>query len=85
MNIPADGQWIFKFNTLSTAERMQRLIQLQKSYALLPHELDKAQEDWLEEQPEPEPTVEFTETLEGETLLGGEMRLSFKPENDTTV
>ena len=46
--------------------------------------MDAEQEDWLEAQPEPESTVEFTEILDGETLLGGEMRLSFKPDNDTT-
>ncbi len=57
--------------------------EIQKFYATLPHKLDAAQEVWLDSQPEPEPTVEFTETLDGETLLGGEMRLSFKPTDDT--
>ena len=60
------------------------MIQAKKFYATLPHKLDAAQEDWLDSQPEPKPTVEFTEILDGETLLGGEMRLSFKPDNDTT-
>lgn len=69
---------------MSAAERLKRLIQAKKFYATLPHKLDAAQEVWLDSQPEPEPTVEFTETLDGETLLGGEMRLSFKPTDDTT-
>ena len=59
-------------------------MQAKKFYATLPHKLDAAEEKWLEAQPEPEPTVEFTEELDGETLLGGEMRLSFKPTDNTT-
>ena len=58
-------------------------MQAKKFYATLPHKLDAAEEKWLEAQPEPEPTVEFTEELDGETLLGGEMRLSFKPTDNT--
>jgi hypothetical protein len=34
-------------------------------------------------QPEEEPTVEFSEKINGETPLGGEMRLTFKPKNNT--
>ena len=60
------------------------MIAARKFYALLPHKLDAAQEEWLETQPKSEPTVKFTEKIDGETLLGGEMRLTFKPTNDTT-
>ena len=60
------------------------MIAARKFYATLPHKLDAAQQKWLETQPEPEATVKFTEKIDGETLLGGEMRLSFKPINDTT-
>ena len=63
---------------------MKRLVQAKKFYATLPHKLDAAQEAWLETQPEPETAVEFKEELNGETLLGGEMRLSFKPTDNTT-
>lgn len=63
---------------------MKRLVQAKKFYATLPHKLDAAQEEWLESQPKQEATVEFTEELNGETLLGGEMRLTFKPKDNTT-
>jgi hypothetical protein len=63
---------------------LKRLVQAKKFYATLTHKLDAAQEAWLETQPEPETTVEFTEELNGETLLGGEMRLTFKPTDNTT-
>ena len=52
------------------------MIQARKFYATLPHKLDKAQEEWLETQPDIEPTVTFTEELTGETLLGGAMNLT---------
>ena len=51
---------------------------------MLPHKLDAAQTEWLDAQPDIEKAIEFSEKLDGETLLGGEMRLSFKPKNDTT-
>jgi hypothetical protein len=63
---------------------LKRLIQTRKFYATLPHKLDAAQIEWLDAQPDLEKAIEFSEKLDGETLLGGEMRLSFKPENDTT-
>ena len=61
------------------------MIAARKFYATLPHKLDAAQQEWLKTQPEPEATVEFTETIDGETLLGGEMRLSSKFKKHTTT
>ena len=57
-----------------------RLIQARKFYATLPHKLDAAEEKWLASQPT-DKTVEFTEITDGETPLGGEMRLSLKTKN----
>ena len=62
---------------------MQRDIRAKKFYSTLSSKLDQAEEAWLAEQPEVKPTSEFTEVLEGETPLGGEMRRTFKPLDDT--
>lgn len=61
---------------------MQRKIAARKFYATLPHKIDRATEEWLEQVALAKPEPEFTETLEGETPLGGEMRLTFKPLED---
>ncbi len=60
------------------------MIAARKFHATLAHKLDAAQEAWLETQPEAEPTVKFTEKSDGETLLGGEMRLTSKSTEHTT-
>jgi len=52
------------------------MIAARKFYATLPHKLDKAQEEWLKNQPDLKPTVTFTEELSGETQLGGELNLT---------
>jgi hypothetical protein len=57
---------------------LQRKIAAKKFYATLPHKIDRATEKWLEEVVFPKVEPEFTETLEGETPLGGEMRLRSK-------
>jgi hypothetical protein len=62
---------------------VQKEIRARKFYATLKYKLDQAEEDWLAEQPEAQLTSEFTEVLEGETPLGGEMRRTFKPLDDT--
>jgi len=60
------------------------MIAARKFYATLPHKLDAAQEEWLDAQPDLEKAIEFSQKIDGETLLGGEMRLTFKPKDDTT-
>ena len=75
---------MFRFSTRSDYDKIDRWVQERKFYATLPHKLDAAQDKWLKTQPESTPTVKFTEKLDGETLLGGEMRLSFKPKDNTT-
>ena len=62
---------------------MQKEIRARKFYATLKYKLDKAEDDWLAEQPEDQPTSVFTEVRKGETSLGGEMRRLFKPLDDT--
>jgi hypothetical protein len=64
---------------------LKRLIAARKFYATLPHKLDAAQQEWLDAQPDLEKATQFTEKIDGETLLGGEMRLTFKPEDNTTT
>ena len=65
-NIPDDGYWIYKFNTLSPEERAKRYIQRKKFYATLPHKLDNAVEEFIAATPEPDPDLqwEFKETGE---------------------
>ena len=58
---------------------MKRWAQEQKFYATLPHKLDAAEEEYLKAIEEA--TVaewEFWEELDGDTPLGGEMRVSIK-------
>lgn len=54
----------------------------------MPHKIDAAIDDAEKEWPfvEPDEVMNwlFEEQLEGETPLGGEMRLSYKPMKDTT-
>ena len=76
-NIPADGKWIYQFNTRSPYEKLQRLIRAKKFYATLPHKLDAAEAQWHAAQPKSK-DFQFTEELEGETPLGGEMRVKLK-------
>ena len=61
------------------------MIQTQKFYATLPHKIDASVEEYLaaiEEADEKE--WEFWEKLDGETPLGGEMRLSSNLIKDNT-
>ena len=51
---------------------------------MLPHNIDAAIEKIEDGWNEVESAFEFTEIKEGETLLGGEMRLSAKFIKDTT-
>ncbi len=62
---------------------MKRCIASRKFYATLSHKLDAAEEEWLESQPT-EKTVEFTEVADGETPLGGKIRLTLKSKNNNS-
>ncbi len=78
--------WLFKFNTRSSWDPVHRYIQDRKFYATLPHKLDAAEEDYLrlvEDSLKPEWEWVTTETEDGETLLGGEMRTTWTPKNDS--
>ena len=57
---------------------------MRKFYATLPHKLDAEVQKVVDQLPENEIDVEFSEVLEGETPLGGEMRLNinFKNKNN---
>ena len=79
MNIPSDGKWLFRFDTRSDYERWLRYVRQQKFHASLHTKLNQAEDDWLSSQLNNETEqFEFTEKLEGDTPLGGEMRVSMK-------
>ena len=54
------------------------MIRAKKFYATLPHKLDAAIAELGETQPTNDDLWAFTEELEGDTPLGGEMRVSIK-------
>jgi hypothetical protein len=53
---------LFRFNSRSAYDKVNRAIQAKKFYATLPKKLDNAQEDWLKAQPAEESQVIETET-----------------------
>jgi hypothetical protein len=53
---------LFRFNTRSAYDEVNRAIQAKKFYATLPHKLDNAQEKWLKSQPVEESQVTETES-----------------------
>ncbi len=53
---------MFKFNTRSDYDRVQRYIQTKKFYATLPHKLDQAEEDWHQAQEPEESQWDVSET-----------------------
>ena len=59
MNIPDDGQWIFRFSTRSKLEDAQRFIQEKKFYATLPHKIDNAVEEYKAATPAPDPELDW--------------------------
>ena len=59
MNIPDDGQWIFRFNTRSKFKEVQRLIQEKKFYATLPHKIDNAVEEYIAATPAPDTNLDW--------------------------
>jgi hypothetical protein len=65
LNIPDDGQWILKYDSMSPTKRLRRVIQDKKFYATLPAKLDAAELKWLKKQPdEPELDWHFEEVGE---------------------
>lgn len=83
--IPPDGVWLWRFDTLSDGERLRRAVQARKFYATLPHKLDQAVQDAAEiidlELERQQRRPRFTEQEDGETPLGGFMRIQ-SPHND---
>ena len=79
---------MFRFSTRSDYDKIDRWVQERKFYATLPHKIDAAVEQVQEQIADVtnDEAMEwvFEETLEGDTPLGGEMRVSFKPKNDNT-
>ena len=60
-NIPADGKWLFRFDTRSNTERIRRFIQQKKFYATLPKKLDQAEKDYHKQQEDLTPKPVFKE------------------------
>lgn len=83
--IPADGVWLWRFDTRTNGERIQRAIEARKFYAVLPQRLDQAVDEAAEvidlelERQKRKPQV--TEQEEGETPLGGFIRIQ-SPHHD---
>ena len=59
MNIPDDGQWIFRFDSRSPEEKIKRFIQEKKFYATLPHKIDNAVEEYLDSVPKDDPELDW--------------------------
>ena len=76
---------MFRFDTMSDAERLRRWANKRKFYATLSEKLDAEVSRVIEEREELEKpyTVVITEEENGETLLGGEIRkrIVFKKDN----
>ena len=66
-NIPADGLWLYSFNTRTAYDKINRAVQAKKFYATLPKKLDNAQDEWLKSQP-----AEKTQIIETEIRTFGE-------------
>ena len=79
---------MWRFSTRSIEDDILRAIQEKKFYTTLPHyidnEVEKVEEYLAATEEAYEAEYEFWEQLDGETALGGEMRLSYKPKDDTT-
>lgn len=84
--IPADGKWLWRYNSRSPLETVRRAIQRQKFYATLPHKIDaevsKAAEVIDMELERIKRRPRYTEELQGDTPLGGEMRLTYDFDDD---
>lgn len=78
--------WLWRFDTLSDARRLHRVVCAQKFYATLPHKLDQAVEEAAElidlELERQKRRPEFTEQKDGETPLGGFMQIKSPFNND---
>jgi hypothetical protein len=72
---------LWRFNTRSDYDRVNRYIQAKKFYATLPHKLDQAEEEWHTTQPIEEDPWETKETgTFGED--GWSISTSYKPLQD---
>lgn len=86
MNIPADGQWLWRFNTRSPSETARRWIQTRKFNVTLPHKINESVEEYLAAIEESQiKEWEFWEELEGDTPLGGELRVTHRTKNDSDL
>ena len=79
---------MFRFSTRSDYDKVDRWIKEKKFYATLPHKIDAAidaaEKEWPFVEADESMDWMFEEELEGETPLGGEMRVSYKFKKDTT-
>ena len=84
--IPADGKWLWRYNSRSSLETVRRAIQRQKFYATLPHKIDaevsKVADVIDMELERIKRRPRYTEELQGDTPLGGEMRLTHDFDDD---
>ena len=84
--IPADGKWLWRFESRTPLEKVRRAIQRQKFYATLPHKIDaevsKVAEVIDMELERIKRRPKYTEELQGDTPLGGEMRLTYDFDDD---
>lgn len=75
-----------RLSTRSGWNTVARYIQKKKFYSTLPHKLDAAEEEFFRLQKEVlknEGAFDYTENVDGETLLGGEMKVTWNPNKDS--
>jgi len=70
MNVPPDAQWLWRFDTRSNWQRLQRSIQTRKFHATLKHRLDTAVQIWHATQPDDTPEPIYREHPGGGPLGG---------------
>lgn len=78
--------WLWRFDTLSDAERLHRAVRAQKFYATLPSKIDRAIEEASEvidlELEREKRRPEYSEELKGQTPLGGYMQIKSRFNDD---
>jgi hypothetical protein len=78
--------WLWRFDTLSDAERLHRAVRAQKFYATLPSKIDRAIEEASEvidlELEREKRRPKYSEELKGQTPLGGYMQIKSRFNDD---
>lgn len=80
--MPPDGRMLWTYNSRSTTDLIQRWVQKHKFYATLPSRLDRAEEQWHDQQPKDPEQFKIIEHesdgSEAQELLGGPLQATYK-------